>query len=72
MSDIKIIEPTMEYAEDIWKFRQEIIDSDDHDKFAGCGNLEDCSSASTIVDIHVKYDSLKYSFISHLSFTRFL
>lgn len=45
MSDIKLMEPTLEYAEDIWKFRQEIIDSDDKDKFAGCGNLEDCSSA---------------------------
>ena len=45
MPDIKLIEPTLEYAEDIWKFRQEIIDSDDKDKFAGCGNLEDCSSA---------------------------
>ena len=45
MSDIKLMEPTLEYAEDIWKFRQEIIDSDDKDKFAGCGNLQDCSSA---------------------------
>ena len=34
------MEPTIEYAEDIWKFRQEIIDSSDHDKFAGCGTLE--------------------------------
>ena len=45
MPDIKLIEPTLEYAEDIWEFRQEIMDSDDKDKFAGCGNLEDCSSA---------------------------
>lgn len=48
--DIKIIKPTLEYAEDIWKFRQEIIDSDDKDKFAGCGNLEKCSSAKEWID----------------------
>lgn len=45
MTEIILKEPTLEYAEDIWKFRQEIIDSDDKDKFAGCGNLEECSSA---------------------------
>lgn len=45
MPDIRLMEPTLEYAEDIWKFRQEIIDSDDKDKFAGCGNLRECSSA---------------------------
>lgn len=45
MNEIKLIEPTIEYAEDIWKFRQEIIDSSDHDKFAGCGTLEQSNSA---------------------------
>lgn len=45
MSAIRLIEPTLEYAEDIWRFRQEILDSDDRDKFAGCGNLRECSSA---------------------------
>lgn len=45
MLDIKIIEPTLEFAEDILNFRQEIIDSEDNDKFAGCGGLEECSSA---------------------------
>lgn len=50
MFDIKIIEPTLEYKEDIWKFRQEIIDSNDNDKFAGCGNLEECLSAKEWID----------------------
>ena len=50
MSSIKLIEPTMEYEEDIWQFRQEIIDSNDQDKFAGCGNLERCSSAKEWID----------------------
>ena len=45
MNEIKLIEPTNEYAEDIWKFRQEIIDSSDHDKFAGCGTLEESQTA---------------------------
>ena len=45
MKEIKLIEPTIEYEEDIWKFRQEILDSDDNDKFAGCGTLEQSSSA---------------------------
>ena len=43
--DIRLMEPTTEYARDIWNFRQEIMDSDDKDKFAGCGNLRECSSA---------------------------
>ncbi|WP_310602009.1 GNAT family N-acetyltransferase [Anaerosporobacter sp.] len=45
MTDIILIKPTMEYAEDILKFRQEILDSNDHDCFAGCNNLRECSSA---------------------------
>lgn len=45
MNEIKLIEPTIEYAEDIWQFRQEIIDSSDHDKFAGCGTLDESTTA---------------------------
>lgn len=40
----------MEYEKDIWRFRQEIISSNDEDKFAGCGNLEDCSSVKEWID----------------------
>ncbi|WP_238483696.1 GNAT family N-acetyltransferase [Anaerosporobacter faecicola] len=50
MPDIKLIEPTLDYEDDIWRFRQEIIDSDDTDKFAGCGNLEECSSVKEWID----------------------
>lgn len=50
MDEIKLIEPTVEYAGDIWKFREEIIVSDDRDKFAGCGNLEDCKTAKEWID----------------------
>ena len=50
MKEIKLIEPTIEYEEDIWKFRQEILDSDDNDKFAGCGTLDRCSSAKEWIE----------------------
>lgn len=50
MSDITLIEPTIKYEEDIWKFRQEIIDSSDKDKFAGCGNLRNCKTAKEWID----------------------
>ena len=29
MDEIILMEPSVEYAEDIWKLRQEILDSDD-------------------------------------------
>ena len=45
MNEIKLIEPTIEYAEDIWQFRQDIMDSSDNDKFAGCGPLEESQTA---------------------------
>ena len=50
MDEIILIEPSEEYAEDIWKLRQEILDSDDNDKFAGCGCLRTCSSAQEWID----------------------
>lgn len=43
MSQIKLIKPTLEYADDIIKYRQEFIESGDN--MAGCGNLRECSSA---------------------------
>lgn len=50
MDSIKLIEPIMAYENDIWQFRQEIMDSNDRDKFAGCGNLENCASAREWID----------------------
>ena len=50
MEKIKLIEPTIEYEKDIWDFRQEILDSDDNDKFAGCGTLERCTSANEWIE----------------------
>lgn len=45
MDKIKLIEPTIEYEEDIWNFRKEILAASDKDKFAGCGTLKESSSA---------------------------
>ena len=46
MNEIILIKPTMEYADEILKFRQEILESNDRDSFAGCGNLKEFLSAS--------------------------
>lgn len=51
MNNIKLVEPSLKYAEDIWRFRQEVFESGDKDKFAGCGNLGDCVSVEEWLDI---------------------
>lgn len=43
MNEIKLIKPTIEYAEDIMLYRQEFIDL--NDDMAGCGGLRKCLSA---------------------------
>lgn len=45
MSEIALIKPSIKYDKDIMRFRQEIIEADDHDSFAGCYSLELISSA---------------------------
>ena len=50
MDEIKLIKPTMECEDDIWQLRQEILESRDKDKFAGCGNLEECSCAKEWIE----------------------
>ena len=53
MSEIDLIEPQMEYAEDIWAFREEIMkfDKDNEDQFAGCKSLDTCKSAEEWIRI---------------------
>ncbi len=54
MCTIKLIKPSIEYSQDILKFRQELIEQNDNDRFAGCFNLEKCSSAEEwIQTIHI-------------------
>lgn len=45
MNTIRLTEPTIEYANDICQFRQELLDANDQSRFAGCSGLETCSSA---------------------------
>ena len=50
---IKLVEPGPEYAEDIWAFRQEVLekDADNEDQFAGCLSLDTSSSAEEWIQI---------------------
>lgn len=41
---MRLIKPTIKYADDIMQFRQEIMDAKDKDAFAGCGNLGKCQT----------------------------
>lgn len=43
MDEIRLIKPTIDYADDIMKYRQEFINSDD--SLDGSGNLKNCLSA---------------------------
>lgn len=47
MEEIRLIEPTMEYADDIMLFRKEMMEANDNetDSFSGCGGLEECQTA---------------------------
>ena len=44
MEEIRLVKPSIEYDEDIMLFQQEIIEANDHDSFAGCYYLEQCSA----------------------------
>ena len=47
MEALRLIEPSSAYAEELWAFRQEILDCDAEggDRFAGCMSLDSCGSA---------------------------
>lgn len=53
MDELILVEPSLEYAEDLWAFRQEIIDkdADNEDQFAGCMSLNSSSSADEWIRI---------------------
>ena len=50
---IKLVEPSLDYAADIWAFRAEILekDADSEDQFAGCMSLDTSSSAEEWIEI---------------------
>ncbi len=53
MDEIILVDPSLEYAEDLWAFRQEIIDinADNKDQFAGCMSLDSSNSADEWIRI---------------------
>lgn len=51
MNTLKLITPTIEYADDILQFRQEILEANDADSFAGCGDLRTCEIAEEWIQI---------------------
>lgn len=53
MEQIVLIEPQIEYADDIWEFRREIIeyDAESEDQFAGCISLDVSKSAEEWIKI---------------------
>lgn len=53
MEQIALIEPQKRYADDIWKFRQEILeyDAENENRFAGCLSLDVSQSAEEWIKI---------------------
>lgn len=51
MDEIKLIMPSLEYGEDIFRFRQELIEVNDMDSFAGCGSLRKCTNITEYLDV---------------------
>ena len=53
MEQIELVEIEMSYADDIWSFKQEILeyDAENEDRFAGCMSLDECSSAEEWIKV---------------------
>lgn len=51
MNEIKLVKPSIKYDKDIMQFRQEIIEANDHNAFAGCYGLEQCSTTEEWLNI---------------------
>jgi predicted acetyltransferase len=54
MDEISLIEPTMDYADEIMGFRQEMMDAGD--SFAGCGGLRNCASVREWLETLREYE----------------
>ena len=57
MDEIKLTMPSLEYGEDIFRFRQELIEANDVDSFAGCGSLRKCTNITEYLNIISKWMS---------------
>lgn len=66
---IELINPTPDYIEQIWSFRQEILDADKscEDRFAGCMSLDTSKSAEEwleICELRKKQDTCEWTGVS--------
>lgn len=53
--DIKLIKPTLEYAEDIMNYKKEFLQS--RDSMDGCGTLRECNTAKEWIDDIKRYQN---------------
>ena len=51
MEEIKLIVPSIEYGEDIFGFKREMLEANDMDSFAGCGSLRDCNNIEEYLEV---------------------
>lgn len=53
MEQIILVEPQVKYVDEIWEFRQEVLerDAENEDQFAGCLSLDTCKSAEEWIHI---------------------
>jgi len=58
MDEIKLIMPSLEYGEDIFRFRQELIEANDVDSFAGYGSLRKFTNITEYLNITSKWMSV--------------
>ena len=67
MEEIRLVKPSMKYDKDIMLFRQEIMEAHDHNTFAGCGSLEQCSTTEewlSILDQMANPDTCPTGFVT--------
>lgn len=59
MDELLLVEPSLEYKDEIWAFREEVLQKDaaHGDKFAGCNGLELAESAEDWISHCVKLKS---------------
>lgn len=56
MDEIRLIAPSVEYGGDLMRFRQELLDANDADSFAGCGSLRECTSIEAYLELLARYE----------------
>ena len=55
MDDIRLVSPSMAYEDDLLCFRQELLEAEDADSFAGCGSLRTWTSMEDYLEHLAKW-----------------